>query len=224
VVPPLNHAGARSGALKRTRANGTSGGVKAQRSIANGGFALLLAALVGTASVTPVRADSPTAAAARATTTAVIAPGAGAPGLAEVVGFEEFKQVVRPRDGRAVVVHLWATWCTPCLQELPTIAAFAREMRARGVDVVSFSIDQIGPGTLRRVSKLIDEKAGSALSKKIVRRPSAPEFVAALDPRWEGSIPAVFAFDGNGVYRGGIVGEGTRAQLDTLVTGLVASR
>lgn len=41
--------------------------------------------------------------------------------------------------GRWVVVNFWATWCVPCLQEIPDIAAFARERR--DVVVLGIAVD-----------------------------------------------------------------------------------
>jgi peroxiredoxin len=41
-----------------------------------------------------------------------------------------------------VVLNFWATWCPPCVEETPSLEKFAEQMRARGVDVVSVSVDQ----------------------------------------------------------------------------------
>ena len=43
--------------------------------------------------------------------------------------------------GRILVVNLWATWCVPCLKEMPEIEMFYKKYRARGVDVVGVSLD-----------------------------------------------------------------------------------
>ena len=41
--------------------------------------------------------------------------------------------------GRWVIVNYWATWCAPCVQEIPEIAAFAREHRE--VAVLGIAVD-----------------------------------------------------------------------------------
>ena len=45
--------------------------------------------------------------------------------------------------GRIVVLNFWATWCIPCKQEMPDLAAIQNEYAAFGVQVVGASADQI---------------------------------------------------------------------------------
>jgi thiol-disulfide isomerase/thioredoxin len=44
--------------------------------------------------------------------------------------------------GRIVVLNFWATWCVPCKQEMPDLAAIQNEYAAFGVQVVGASADQ----------------------------------------------------------------------------------
>ena len=44
--------------------------------------------------------------------------------------------------GKPLVVNFWATWCPPCVQELPLLDAFYRENTAKGWQVVGMAIDQ----------------------------------------------------------------------------------
>jgi thiol-disulfide isomerase/thioredoxin len=41
----------------------------------------------------------------------------------------------------ARLVHFWGTWCPPCIEELPSLLAFARAMRPLGVEVVAIAVD-----------------------------------------------------------------------------------
>lgn len=42
---------------------------------------------------------------------------------------------------RTRIVHFWATWCPPCVKELPGLLAFARDMRERGLEVVAIAVE-----------------------------------------------------------------------------------
>jgi thiol-disulfide isomerase/thioredoxin len=50
--------------------------------------------------------------------------------------------------GKPLVVNFWATWCPPCVEELPLLDRFSREQAAKGWQVVGLAIDQ--PSSVRK--------------------------------------------------------------------------
>ncbi len=44
--------------------------------------------------------------------------------------------------GRPTLVNLWATWCAPCLKEMPDLQAFSAKQGANGVRVVGIALDE----------------------------------------------------------------------------------
>lgn len=47
--------------------------------------------------------------------------------------------------GRPLLVNFWATWCPPCVDELPLINRFHREHAASGWQVLGLAVDQSAP-------------------------------------------------------------------------------
>jgi thiol-disulfide isomerase/thioredoxin len=43
--------------------------------------------------------------------------------------------------GRPLLINVWASWCGPCVEEMPMLAAFAATQPANGVQVVGLAID-----------------------------------------------------------------------------------
>lgn len=43
--------------------------------------------------------------------------------------------------GRPLVLNFWATWCPPCVEEMPELDALSRELAPKGVQVVGIGID-----------------------------------------------------------------------------------
>ncbi len=49
---------------------------------------------------------------------------------------------LRAMRGHVVLVNFWATWCAPCLAEMPAIEKYYRKHRAQGFEVIALSIDK----------------------------------------------------------------------------------
>ena len=43
--------------------------------------------------------------------------------------------------GQVVVLNFWATWCPPCVEEMPSLVEMQRRMKARGITVLAVSMD-----------------------------------------------------------------------------------
>ena len=44
--------------------------------------------------------------------------------------------------GKVVVLNFWATWCAPCVEELPSLVNLQQRMRNKGITVLAVSVDQ----------------------------------------------------------------------------------
>ncbi len=43
--------------------------------------------------------------------------------------------------GKVVLVHFWATWCPPCVEEIPTLDRFYRQIVGTDIEVLAISVD-----------------------------------------------------------------------------------
>src|SRR5210317_1220207 len=57
-------------------------------------------------------------------------------------------------DGKVLLVTFFATWCPPCIQEIPSLVALQDSFKSKGFSVVAFSVDE---GDLAPLYNLIDK-------------------------------------------------------------------
>ena len=57
------------------------------------------------------------------------------------------KRTLASYKGQTVLLNIWATWCTPCRVEMPSMQALHREYAPHGLRVVAVSVDESGTGT-----------------------------------------------------------------------------
>jgi cytochrome c biogenesis protein CcmG, thiol:disulfide interchange protein DsbE len=46
--------------------------------------------------------------------------------------------------GQVVVLNFWATWCPPCIEEMPSLVQMQQRMKSKGVTVLAVSVDADG--------------------------------------------------------------------------------
>jgi thiol:disulfide interchange protein DsbD len=56
-------------------------------------------------------------------------------------------------QGKVAVVNFWATWCLPCIQEIPSFNRLQKELGPEGVQVVGVSMDEEGPAIVEQFRK-----------------------------------------------------------------------
>jgi thiol-disulfide isomerase/thioredoxin len=111
------------------------------------------------------------------------------------------------RRGRPVLVNFWATWCVPCLHELPDLAALAREYSAAGPTFVGVSLDAWTTGEGAETEESVKEalaEAGVGYPNFIYKGDQDPLLSGFNLP---GPIPYSILYDGGG--RKVIAWEGT---------------
>lgn len=136
--------------------------------------------------------------------------GSREPRAITVVDGQELGRELAPRAGRPLLVHLWASWCVPCVAEWPALAEDLRDFAGREVDIVVVSIDDVPAlGAAEKVLGKVGRFPGTSL---LAPPTAALPAVKALDPEWDGAIPATWLLDGHGKVALALRG-GTRLDL-----------
>ena len=97
--------------------------------------------------------------------------------------------------GQVVVLNFWATWCPPCVEEMPSLVEMQRRMKSKRITVVAVSID-VDEGAYR---KFIKDHGVDLLT---VRDPGQKTPTLYGTHGW----PETFIIDRNGVTRRKFIG------------------
>lgn len=107
--------------------------------------------------------------------------------------FAGFEKNVIKNDDNIYVVNFWATWCAPCVKELPYFEKLSQENKK--VKVILVSLDS--PKDLEK--RLIPFIAKKKITADVVLLGDKDynSWLPKIDGNWSGSIPATFIFSGS---------------------------
>ncbi len=120
--------------------------------------------------------------------------------------------------GQVVVVNLWATWCAPCKEEMPTLAKLQASYAGKGVKVLPISLDK-GDEDIAKAKAFIADKAPLGFYH------GDYALAFAVTPAAE-ALPTTLIFDRSGRERARLEGgaDWSTAQAGKVIDALLAEK
>lgn len=110
-----------------------------------------------------------------------------------VYDFDSFEYMLQFDDDKTYIINFWATWCRPCVKELPYFEQIGEEYKDKNVEVILVSLDF--PNNLEsRVLPFIERHQ---LKSKVVLLddPNQNRWIPLVDEAWSGAIPATLIYN-----------------------------
>lgn len=115
--------------------------------------------------------------------------------LVKMYTYEQLKLLLERKDDKTYIVNFWATWCAPCVKELPYFEKINKKYAINNVEVLLVSLD---------FPKQIDKKLIPFINKKklqakvvLLNDMNEDVWIQAIDKSWSGAIPATLIYNKN---------------------------
>jgi thiol-disulfide isomerase/thioredoxin len=110
--------------------------------------------------------------------------------------YNELKPLLEKQDSKTYVINFWATWCAPCVKELPAFEKLNKEYAAKNVEVILVSLD-FPKQVEKRLLPFINKKN---LQSKVVLLDDVNEdvWIKEIDSTWSGALPATLIYSSKG--------------------------
>ncbi|WP_157947507.1 TlpA family protein disulfide reductase [Abditibacterium utsteinense] len=111
------------------------------------------------------------------------------------VSVASLQSAIKKQKGKVVLVNFWATWCAPCVAELPGLAKLQKQYGKRGLAVLLVSGDEASAKPL--ISKTL---AGRGHSQSFLIGGDMVKFFDKFDPKFKGAValPRTYIYNRQG--------------------------
>lgn len=114
--------------------------------------------------------------------------------LVPTVDFKEFNSMyLQQKNDTTYVINFWATWCKPCVKELPEFEKINEQYKGRKVKVVLASLDF--PDKLEGQVIPFIKKHNLQSEVVLLDDPDANSWIPQVSEEWSGAIPATIIYN-----------------------------
>ena len=118
-------------------------------------------------------------------------------------------------QSKLTMVNVWATYCNPCLSEMPGLGELAAEYDPAEFQLIGIVSDVMEGEDQSLVESLIQETGADYLH--LLANDSIGQAILSS----VSGVPTTFFFDGEGAYLGGVVGSAEKEKWEEIVHGLL---
>lgn len=112
----------------------------------------------------------------------------------EIVKWDYIENLMNQKSDTLYVINFWATWCAPCVKELPYFDRLAAENKSAKLKVILVSLD-FKKQMDSRIKPFVKDK--NIQSKVVVLdEPNYNSWIDKVNPEWSGAIPATLIVGG----------------------------
>ncbi len=111
----------------------------------------------------------------------------------EVINVENMESIIHEKTGKTRVINFWATWCKPCIEELPYFEAVNQDPDFDDIEIVLISLDFV-EDLNTKVRNYIEKKSITS-TVKLLDNVDYNSWIDKVDPSWSGAIPATLVIN-----------------------------
>lgn len=137
---------------------------------------------------------------------------------AEIIKLGQLQELIQSKTEHIKVINFWATWCAPCIKELPLFEKLGRERSDVKVTLVSMDLD-LDPNP-EKVHKFVARK--KLQSQVLILDERDPNsWINQIDKNWSGALPATIIINGKTGQRKFVEKELHEGDLEKLIAELL---
>ena len=131
------------------------------------------------------------------------------------VSFDELQKKISDTKDSILVLNFWATWCAPCVKELPYFEEVNKKYASQKIKVVLVNLD-FNSKIKSQVEPFVKNKK---LQSEILHITDTDPntWIDKIDPSWSGAIPATIVYDASHEKIKVIEGETTFDKLEKII-------
>ncbi len=109
------------------------------------------------------------------------------------LNFKELEPLLNKKNDTLYVINFWATWCKPCIKEIPAFEKINSDYKSQKVKVLLVSLDF--PEQLEKQVIPFIEKRQIKSKVILLDDPDANTWIPKVSTKWSGAIPATLIYN-----------------------------
>ncbi|WP_445725577.1 TlpA family protein disulfide reductase [Flavobacterium sp.] len=113
----------------------------------------------------------------------------------EEINYDGLELLLNKQDDKTYVINFWATWCKPCVEELPSFQQLYENYKDKNVEVILVSLDFKNQLETRLIPFIKEHNLKPTVVLMV--DPDQNTWIPKVNTEWSGAVPATIIYNKN---------------------------